>query len=142
MLGVSRTANDQEIKSAYRKLALQHHPDRNPDNPGAEERFKECSEAYAILADSEKRARYDRFGHAGVSSGPGGNGGFDTTVFTDFHDIFGDLFNFGDMFGGQGRTHSFARAAWRRSARRSHARVRGSRVWSHQASAGAATRGV
>jgi molecular chaperone DnaJ len=102
VLGVSRTANDQEIKSAYRRLALQHHPDRNPDDPAAEERFKECSEAYAILADSEKRARYDRFGHAGVSSGPGGNGGFDATVFNDFHDIFGDLFGFGDMFGGQG----------------------------------------
>jgi molecular chaperone DnaJ len=102
VLGVSRTANDQEIKSAYRKLALQHHPDRNPDDPAAEDRFKECSEAYAILADSEKRARYDRFGHAGVSSGPGGNGGFDATVFNDFHDIFGDLFGFGDMFGGQG----------------------------------------
>ena len=99
MLGVSRTANDQEIKSAYRKLALQYHPDRNPDDPESEERFKECSEAYAILADTEKRARYDRFGHAGVSSGPGGNGGFDTTVFTDFHDIFGDLFS--DVFGAQ-----------------------------------------
>ena len=70
MLGISRTSTDQEIKSAYRKLALQYHPDRNPDNPDAEERFKECSEAYAILADSEKRARYDRFGHAGVSTGP------------------------------------------------------------------------
>ena len=103
VLGVSRTANDQEIKSAYRKLALQFHPDRNPDKPDAEERFKECSEAYAVLADGEKRARYDRFGHAGVSSGPGGGpGGFDATVFTDFQDIFGDIFGFGDMFGGQG----------------------------------------
>ncbi len=103
MLGISRTATDQEIKSAYRKLALQYHPDRNPDNPDSEERFKECSEAYAILADSEKRARYDRFGHAGVSSGPGtGFGGFDATVFNDFQDIFGDLFGFGDVFGGQG----------------------------------------
>ncbi len=103
VLGVSRTAGDQEIKSAYRKLALQFHPDRNPDNPDAEERFKECSEAYAILADSEKRARYDRFGHAGVSSGPGGGpGGFDASVFTDFQDIFGDIFGFSDMFGGQG----------------------------------------
>ncbi len=101
VLGVSRTSTDQEIKSAYRKLALQHHPDRNPDNPGAEERFKECSEAYAILADSEKRARYDRFGHAGVSSGAGGGfSGFDTTI--DFQDIFGDLFGFGDIFGQQG----------------------------------------
>jgi molecular chaperone DnaJ len=98
VLGVSRTAVDQEIKSAYRKLALQYHPDRNPDNPEAEERFKECSEAYTVLADSEKRARYDRFGHAGVGNAAGpGFGGFDTV---DFQDIFGDLF--GDMFGGQG----------------------------------------
>jgi molecular chaperone DnaJ len=103
VLGVSRTANDQEIKSAYRKLALQYHPDRNPDNPEAEERFKECSEAYAILADAEKRARYDRFGHAGVGSNAGqGPGGFDATVFNDFQDIFGDIFGFGDMFGGGG----------------------------------------
>ncbi|MGC2111092.1 MAG: molecular chaperone DnaJ [Candidatus Korobacteraceae bacterium] len=103
VLGVSRTANDQEIKSAYRKLALQYHPDRNPDNPEAEERFKECSEAYAILADTEKRARYDRFGHAGVTNGAGqGFGGFDATVFNDFQDIFGDLFGFGDVFGGRG----------------------------------------
>ena len=101
VLGVTRTANDQEIKSSYRKLALQYHPDRNPDNPEAEERFKECSEAYAVLADAEKRARYDRFGHAGVNNGAGA-GGFDATVFNDFQDIFGDLFGFGDMFGGRG----------------------------------------
>ena len=67
MLGVAAPPTDQEIKSAYRKLAMQYHPDRNPDNPDAEEQFKECSEAYAILADAEKRARYDRFGHAGVA---------------------------------------------------------------------------
>lgn len=109
VLGVTRTSTDQEIKSAYRKLALQYHPDRNPDNPEAEERFKECSEAYAVLADSEKRARYDRFGHAGVggTAGPG-FGGFDATVFNDFQDIFGDIFGFGDMFGGQGRRRSHA----------------------------------
>jgi molecular chaperone DnaJ len=102
VLGVSRSANDQEIKSAYRKLALQYHPDRNPDNPESEERFKDCSEAYAVLADSEKRARYDRFGHAAVGGGAGsGFGGFDTTTI-DFQDIFGDIFGFGDMFGGQG----------------------------------------
>jgi molecular chaperone DnaJ len=101
VLGVSRTANDQEIKSAYRKLALQYHPDRNPDKPEAEEKFKECSEAYAVLADGEKRARYDRFGHAAVGGGAG-PGGFDAAVFTDFQDIFGDIFGFGDMFGGQG----------------------------------------
>ena len=105
VLGVSRTAGDQEIKSAYRKLALQYHPDRNPDKPEAEERFKECSEAYAVLADTEKRARYDRFGHAGVGTATGqGFGGFDATVFNDFHDIFGDLF--GDMFGAQGGRRS------------------------------------
>ena len=96
-----RTATEQEIKSAYRKLALQFHPDRNPDNPNAEERFKECSEAYAVLVDTEKRALYDRFGHAGVGNAAGG-GGFDPTVFQDFHDIFGDLFGFGDIFGGGG----------------------------------------
>lgn len=110
VLGVSRTATDQEIKSSYRRLALQFHPDRNPDNPEAEEKFKECSEAYAVLADTEKRARYDRFGHAGVAgNGPGG-GGFDTSVFTtDFQDIFGDLFGFGEMFGqGGGRRRTRA----------------------------------
>ena len=98
VLGVSRAANDQEIKSAYRKLALQYHPDRNPGNPDCEEKFKECSEAYAVLADGEKRARYDRFGHAGVGTAAGqGFGGFNTVV--DFQDIFGDIF--GDMFGAQ-----------------------------------------
>ena len=71
VLGVARAATDQEIKSAYRKLALQFHPDRNPNNPDAEEKFKECSEAYAVLADGEKRAAYDRYGHAGL----GGSGG-------------------------------------------------------------------
>ena len=109
MLGVSRTATDQEIKSAYRKMALQFHPDRNPDNPDAEEKFKEATEAYTILADSSKRALYDRFGHAGVgSAGPAG-GGFDATIFQDFSDIFGDFFGFGDLFGmGGGRKRSRA----------------------------------
>ena len=109
VLGVSRTATEQEIKSSYRKLALQHHPDRNPGNPEAEEKFKECSEAYAVLADSEKRARYDRFGHAGVSGNGASTGGFDPGVFNDFQDIFGDLFGFGDIFGqGQGRRRARA----------------------------------
>ena len=98
VLGVARGATDQEIKSAYRKLALQYHPDRNPNNPDAEEKFKECSEAYAILADGDKRALYDRFGHAGV--GGEASGGFDATVFQDFGDIFGEFFGFGDLFGG------------------------------------------
>jgi len=96
VLGVGRTASEQEIKSAYRKLALQNHPDRNPGNNEAEERFKDAAEAYAVLADGEKRARYDRFGHAGVQ-GPGAAGpaGFNPDVFADFSDILGDFFGFG-----------------------------------------------
>jgi molecular chaperone DnaJ len=105
VLGVERNATDQQIKSAYRKLALQHHPDRNPGNREAEERFKEAAEAYAILADREKRSLYDRFGHAGVGAGAGA-GGIDPTIFADFSDIFaglGDVFGFGDIFGARRR---------------------------------------
>lgn len=104
VLGVARDASDQEIKSAYRKLALKHHPDRNQGNTEAEEKFKEAAEAYAVLADADKRAAYDRFGHAGVNAA-GGPGGFDPTIFADFGDIFGglrDIFGFGDFFGGGG----------------------------------------
>ena len=99
ILGVSRTADDQEIKSAYRKLALKYHPDRNPGSKEAEEKFKEAAEAYAVVADGDKRRMYDRFGHAGLGSGAG----FDPTVFTGFEDILGglgDIFGFGDAFGG------------------------------------------
>jgi molecular chaperone DnaJ len=102
VLGVERSATDQQIKSAYRKLALKHHPDRNPGDREAENRFKEAAEAYAILADREKRSLYDRFGHAGVSGVGAGAGGFDPTIFADFSDIFaglGDVFGFGDIFG-------------------------------------------
>lgn len=102
VLGVARGAGDQEIKSAYRKQALKYHPDRNPGNRDAEDKFKEAAEAYAVLSDAEKRAAYDRYGHAGVS-GAGGPGGFDPSTFTGFEDIFsnlGDMFGFGDVFGG------------------------------------------
>jgi molecular chaperone DnaJ len=93
VLAVERTAEAQEIKSAYRKLAVRYHPDRNPGDKEAEDRFKEAAEAYEVLSDPEKRARYDRFGHQGVA-GVGG-GGFDPSVFADFSDILGDLFGFG-----------------------------------------------
>lgn len=99
---MTRTAGETEIKSAYRKLAMQFHPDRNPGDSTAEEKFKECSEAYAILMDRDKRAAYDRFGHAAVngSGAAGGGFGFDPSAFGDFSDIFGDIF--GEMFGGGG----------------------------------------
>jgi molecular chaperone DnaJ len=100
VLGVSRTANEGELKSAYRKLAMQHHPDRNPGDKKAEEKFKEAAEAYAVLADAGKRAAYDRFGHAGVSATAGAGAGFDPETFGDFADILGNMFGFGDLFGG------------------------------------------
>jgi molecular chaperone DnaJ len=112
VLGVSRTATDQEIKSSYRKLALQFHPDRNPGDRTAEEKFKEAAEAYAVLADSDKRHMYDRFGHAGL--GGAATGGFDPTVFTGFEDILGglgDIFGFGDVFGGRRRPGGAQRGA-------------------------------
>lgn len=97
VLSVTRTATEVEIKKAYRSLAVQYHPDKNPGNAEAEEKFKEAAEAYAVLSDAQKRAAYDRFGHQGV----GGAGGFDPG-FSNIEDIF-DIFGFGDMFGGQGR---------------------------------------
>jgi molecular chaperone DnaJ len=106
VLGVERTAGDQELKAAYRKLAMQYHPDRNPDNAEAEEKFKECSEAYQVLSDPQKRASYDRFGHAGVNGGGPGAGGFDGAPFAGFEDlgdIFGDLFGFNVGSRGQSR---------------------------------------
>ena len=107
VLGVSRSASDDELKSAFRRLARQYHPDVN-DSPDAEERFKEINEAYAVLSDADRRAAYDRFGHAGVR-GAGGVPDF-TVDFTDFADIFGDLFG----FGGFGRTSRRSRNAPRR----------------------------
>jgi molecular chaperone DnaJ len=115
VLGVDRQATDQQIKSAYRKLALKYHPDRNPGDRQAEEDFKEAAEAYAVLADPQKRSLYDQFGHAGVSSAAGaGAGGFDPTIFADFSDIFaglGDAFGFGDIFGSRRRRGGPARGA-------------------------------
>jgi molecular chaperone DnaJ len=97
VLGLPRNASEQEVKSAYRQLALKNHPDRNPGDAEAEERFKEAAEAYGVLGDPEKRRRYDTYGHAGV--GGAGGVGFDPTIFADFSDILGDFFGFGDLFG-------------------------------------------
>ncbi len=105
VLGVSRTATDQELKSAYRRLAQLYHPDKNPE-AAAEDKFKELAEAYGVLSDGEQRQRYDRFGHAGVSSGAGASWG--APGFGGIEDILGDLFGFGDVF-------SSARSGSRRS---------------------------
>lgn len=97
VLGVSRDATQEEIKKAYRRLALKYHPDKNPGNKEAEEKFKEAAEAYAVLSDPEKRAHYDRFGHAGVGEQP--FTGFSPDIFADFADILGSFFGFEGIFG-------------------------------------------
>jgi molecular chaperone DnaJ len=94
ILSLTREATVDDIKKAYRRLAVKYHPDKNPGDSDAEEKFKEAAEAYGVLSDDEKRARYDRYGHQGV-----GGGGFDPNQFADFGDILGDLFGFGDFFG-------------------------------------------
>lgn len=99
ILGVNRDASDEEIKKAYRKLAMKYHPDRNPDNPGAEEKFKEAKEAYEILSDGNKRAAYDQYGHAGVDPQAGMGGGFGGGG-GGFADAFGGIFD--EIFGGRG----------------------------------------
>src|SRR5919107_1066077 len=100
VLGVNKDASEEEIKKSYRKLAMKHHPDRNPDNPKAEEHFKEAKEAYEILTDANKRAAYDHYGHAGVDASAAGAG----AGFGGFSDAFGDIFS--DIFGGGGRSRS------------------------------------
>ena len=110
VLGLQRDACDADVKKAYRRLAMEYHPDRNPDNPEAEERFKEASNAYRVLSDANQRAQYDRFGHAGLGGGPAGFQGF--TGVDDIFSAFGDLF--GDLFGQQrrgGRRRGPARGA-------------------------------
>jgi molecular chaperone DnaJ len=126
ILGVSKSANADEIKKAYRKVAMQFHPDRNPGNKEAEEKFKEAAEAYEVLSDADKKSQYDRYGHAGVSGngrggfgGQGGNMNMDD-IFSQFGDIFGDDM-FGGFFGGQQRRGGGGRA---RGVRGSNLRVR------------------
>ena len=112
ILGINRTATEQEIKSAYRRLAVKFHPDKNPGDAAAEDKFKEAAEAYSILSDADQRRRYDRFGHAGVSSGAGA-GAWGAPGFGGIEDILGDLFGFGDVFGAGARAGG---AGGRRSA--------------------------
>lgn len=120
VLGVSKSASAEELKKAYRKLALQHHPDRNQGDKAAEEKFKELSEAYEVLSNPEKRQAYDQFGHAGLGQGGpggpggfGGFGGFSSQGFGDINDIFGDIFSevFGGGRGGRGRTRGGQRGS-------------------------------
>src|SRR5262245_5021791 len=92
VLGVGRNADEQEIKKAYRKIALKYHPDKNPNDKSAEDKFKEAAEAYEVLSDPDKRARYDRFGHQGVGGASGGGGGFGGMNMEDIFDQFGDIF--------------------------------------------------
>jgi molecular chaperone DnaJ len=112
VLGVARSATDQELKTAYRRLAHQYHPDKNQSDPEAEERFKEAAEAYSVLSNPEQRQRYDRFGHAGVSSGAAG-AAWGAPGFGGIEDILGDLFGFGDVFSSAGRAGSRRSAAQR-----------------------------
>jgi molecular chaperone DnaJ len=114
-LGVNRDASEEAIKKAYRKLAMKHHPDRNPDDKQSEEKFKEAKEAYEILTDTKKRAAYDQFGHAGVDPSAGGRGfgGGGQEGFGGFADAFGDIFGeiFGNAGGGRGRGNGVYRGA-------------------------------
>lgn len=129
ILSVSKSSSQDEIKKAYRKVAMQFHPDRNPGDKTAEDKFKEAAEAYEILSDTDKRAQYDRFGHQAFSGGRGGGGGFSggggmnmDDIFSQFGDIFGDDSPFGSFFGGgNGRRSSGGRS---RGTRGSNLRVK------------------
>ena len=101
VLGVQRDATEQDLKQAYRRLAVKYHPDKNPGDLEAEERFKEIAEAYQVLSSADLRAKYDRFGHAGVGAGAGAGAGFGGQGFPGFEDILSDLFGFGEAFGGR-----------------------------------------
>ncbi len=121
ILGVSKNANDDEIKKAYRKLAIKYHPDKNPDDKTAEDKFKEAAEAYEVLSNSEKRQRYNQFGHAGVGGASGGGaGGFGGMNMDDIFSQFGDIFGGGGSFGGFGG----GRSGGRRVVRGSNLRVK------------------
>ncbi|MGH9725439.1 MAG: DnaJ domain-containing protein, partial [Candidatus Acidiferrales bacterium] len=110
VLGVERSASADQIKSAYRKSALRWHPDRNPENKQeAEENFRQASESYAVLSDPQKRAVYDRYGHAGLGSRGFETTGFNSTIFEEFQDILGDLLGFDAGFGGAGGRRRGAR---------------------------------
>src|SRR5260370_3706705 len=112
VLGVNHSATEQDLKKSYRRLAHQYHPDKNQSDPEAEEKFKEAAEAYAVLSNSEQRQRYDRFGHAGISSSAA-SAAWGAPGFGGFEDILGDLFGFGDVFGAGGRAGSRRSASQR-----------------------------
>ena len=113
VLDISKNASKEEIKKAYRKKALQFHPDKNPDNKEAEEKFKEAAEAYEVLSDDQKKARYDQYGHAGMGNGAGGFGGGMTMedIFSSFGDIFGDAFGFGGFGSSRRRSRTVSKGS-------------------------------
>jgi molecular chaperone DnaJ len=122
VLGVTKSASTDEIKKAYRKVAMQFHPDRNPGDKAAEEKFKEAASAYEVLSDTDKKAKYDRFGHSAFSPGAGGGGGFSgggmdmNDIFSQFGDVFGEDM-FGGFFGGGGSRSRSSRSRGQRGSK-------------------------